>query len=275
MNKESLSNIHPLVVFMYFLSILSIIMLTLNPIIQIIALISGCVYAKKIRVQQKMYLYIMFVGFFINILFNHSGVTILFYLPTGNPITLESVVNSGVYALMLGASILWFSCFSVIMTSNKVLYLFSKISKTLALILSMILSFIPRFYEHLEDVKLLNKFEGGKLKTAIFHYSVMITWMLENTVQIGKSMKNRGYSIGKRTSYTIYKFRKKDGHILFIIAGISTIMIFFLVTGEVLYEFYPVLERNDSVFVYVLFVIYANIPLYLDKKEENKWDKSR
>lgn len=275
MNKNGFSNIHPIVLFMYFLTILSIIMLIANPFIQIIGITFGYRYAKTIKKSRKFFLYVMILGFFINVLFNHNGITILFYLPTGNPITLESVISAGAYALMLGASILWFSCFSIVMTSDKVHYLFSKISKTLALILSMILSFIPRFYEHYEDVKLLNKCEYGKLKTAIFHYTIMTTWMLENTVKIGQSMKNRGYSTGKRTSYTIYKFQKKDVKIMFGIAMFVVSMSIFLIKGEISYEYYPIFEKKDSLLAYLIFAIYANIPLYLENKEEKKWSKSQ
>ena len=59
----------------------------------------------------------------INPAFSHQGVTILTYLPSGNPLTLESILY-GIYAAFLLITVIaWFSCFNAVMTSDKFMYL--------------------------------------------------------------------------------------------------------------------------------------------------------
>ena len=92
-----------------------------------------------------MYFFIvMITSAFINTAFNHEGITVLYYLPDGNPLTFESVVYGFASSVMLINVIVWFSCYSSVMTSDKFIYLFGKIIPSLSLIFSMTLSFIPK-----------------------------------------------------------------------------------------------------------------------------------
>lgn len=60
----------------------------------------------------------------LNALFNHAGVTMLFYLPNGNPVTREALCYGAAAAAMFAAVILWFQCCNVVMTAEKYLYVF-------------------------------------------------------------------------------------------------------------------------------------------------------
>ncbi len=59
--------------------------------------------------------------------FNHEGATILAYLPSGNPLTLEFIVYGLSAAVMMASVILWFSCYNAVMTSDKFVYLFGRV----------------------------------------------------------------------------------------------------------------------------------------------------
>lgn len=50
---------------------------------------------------------------------------------------------------------------------------------------------------------------------------VLLTWSLEEGLQTADSMKARGYGTGRRSSYSPYRWRPKDGAALFflLIAG--------------------------------------------------------
>ena len=71
----------------------------------------------------------------INPAFNHYGVTELFRLKTG-PVTLEAIVYGLVLAFVLYISVLWFSSFHEIMTTDRFVYLFGKLSPDISLVLS-------------------------------------------------------------------------------------------------------------------------------------------
>lgn len=73
----------------------------------------------------------------MNLAFNHQGATILAYLPSGNPLTLESIAYGFAAAAMLAAVVLWFSCWNTVMTSDKLMHLFGRVVPALSLLLSM------------------------------------------------------------------------------------------------------------------------------------------
>lgn len=68
----------------------------------------------------------MLIVALMNPMFNHYGVTIIGYLHNGNPFTLESCVYGLVMAMMLVCTMIWFSCYTIVMTSDKFIYLFGK-----------------------------------------------------------------------------------------------------------------------------------------------------
>ena len=88
-----------------------------------------------------------------NPLFNHEGATILGYWPSGNPLTLESVLYGGGTALMLLAALGWFSCLNRVMTADKWMCLVGRALPTLSLLLSMTLRLVPRFRARLEEIR--------------------------------------------------------------------------------------------------------------------------
>ena len=76
----------------------------------------------------------------VNPAFNHEGATILTYLPSGNPLTLESMLYGVAAAVMLASVVLWFSSYNEVMTSDKFVYLFGRVIPALSLVLSMALA---------------------------------------------------------------------------------------------------------------------------------------
>lgn len=154
----------------------------------------------------------------INPAFNHEGVTILIYLENGNPLTLESIVYGIAAATMLIAVMCWFSCYHVVMTSDKFVYLFGRIIPSLSLILSMVLRFVPRFKTQIHIVSSAQRCIGRdvsngsvltRIKQGIKILSIMVTWMMENAIETADSMKSRGYGLHGRTAFSIYSFDKE------------------------------------------------------------------
>ncbi len=88
----------------------------------------------------------------LNPMFNHYGVTMLYYVKSsGNWITLEALVYGVVLGAVMFVVIQWFSCYNKVMTTDKFIYLFGRIIPALSLILSMALRFVPRFTAQLKS----------------------------------------------------------------------------------------------------------------------------
>ena len=159
----------------------------------------------------------------VNPAFNHEGQTILTYLPSGNPLTLESMFYGVAAAVMLASVVLWFSSYNEVMTSDKFVYLFGRVIPALSLVLSMALRFIPKFKAQMQVVSEAQACIGRDTKNgsvfrrvsnAIKIFSIMVTWSLENAIETADSMRSRGYGLPGRTAFSIYRFDDRDKNVL-------------------------------------------------------------
>ena len=156
--KDAFSGYHPLVNTGYFVLVLTVSMICIHPVTQGICLICACWYAIQLKgkagvmLALKVGLPVMVMAALLNPLFNHAGVTMLWYLPNGNPMTLESILYGWAAGCMLATVLLWFVCVNEVLTSDKLLYLFGRVIPSLALLVSMTLRLIPRFRVQLADI---------------------------------------------------------------------------------------------------------------------------
>ena len=210
---------------MYFGLVIAFTMFLMHPVSLAISLVSALVYAvylngrRAVRASLLYLLPMMAVAALVNPAFNHKGATILTYLPSGNPLTLESILYGVAAAAMLAAVITWFSCYTAVMTSDKFVYLFGRIIPALSLVLSMALRFVPKFKAQFQTVSEAQRCigrdvsNGGviqRLRNGITILSIMVTWSLENAIETADSMKSRGYGLPGRTAFSIYRFDSRD-----------------------------------------------------------------
>ena len=150
-NRDSFSGYHPTVNFLYFGLVLAFTMVLMHPVSLLISLVSALSYAvylngkKAVRFSLMYLMPMMLMAAIVNPALQHAAVIILTYLPSGNPLTLESIAYGVAAAILLAAVITWFSCYTAVMTSDKFVYLFGRIIPALSLVLSMTLRFVPRF----------------------------------------------------------------------------------------------------------------------------------
>lgn len=220
----------------------------------------------------------------INPAFNHGGVTVVTYLPGGNPLTLESMVYGICAAFMLVSVICWFSCFNEVITSDKIMYLFGRLVPSLSLVISMTLRFVPRFSHMISqtaEAQRLMKgedFGGGVIKRAKFGLSVLsaaVTAALENSVETAKSMKTRGFGLKGRTFFTIFKFTKRDKKTLgFLFLSMCYILIGKF-KGAFYFSYFPFLRGEKISFLNIsFFAVYFMLcvfPSVFELWEARKW----
>ena len=107
---------HPLLNFSYFAIVIGVTMFAMHPVFLLSSFFMAWCYSILLR------------GITLNV---HNGVTVLFYL-NDNRITLEAIIYGLASAIMLTSVIIWFSCFSVIVTADKFIYLFGRAAPVLA-----------------------------------------------------------------------------------------------------------------------------------------------
>ncbi len=290
--KDSFSRLHPVVCFFFYISVILFTMLENNPFCLCISLVCAFVNAitlngKKTLALTVKYLFpMMLMVIIINPLFNHSGATILNYLPWGNPLTLESVLYGFFAAALLCSVVLWFSSFHKVMTTDKLVYLFGRLSPALSLLLSMSFRLVPKLSSQTKEVRDSQRALGRdlskgsiftRLKTAIKIISVMITRVLEDSVETADSMKSRGYGLKGRTAFSLYSFRQRDFAVMSAIVIMSLVMIALKLCHAVDFRFFPSVKSGEltaeAVLCCVVYSLLMLLPIMINIWEGIKWKR--
>ncbi len=285
---------HPIVNFMYFVFVIGFACFFMHPIALCISLVSGFTYqvilkGRKAIKNNLIYMLPMIIAMgLINPAFNHEGITIICYLPSGNPLTLESIICGICTAFMIVSVICHFSCYNEVMTSDKFIYLFGKIIPAMSLIISMTLRFVPRFSAHLKVVTNAQRCMGrdissGNLikraKNGLNILSIMTTWSLENAIETADSMKARGYGLPGRTAFSIFTFDKRDKKALFYIFFLGIYTFVGNLSGIMNFEFFPSVKMAEtSIFgisVFLAYLLLCIYPIMIEIWEVRKWKALR
>ena len=291
MKNDAFSGFHPGVNLAFFAAALGLTMFIQQPVYLLISMISGCAYllylrGKKGFLRQVGYLVpILVMMAIMNPMFNHEGITVLWYLPNDNPVTLEAICFGLASAVMMGASIVWFNCCNTVFTSDKIIYLFGRVIPALSLMISMTLRFVPRFKNFMQSVlrtqQAMHKPENTKEKLgqALAAFSATVSWAMEQSIVSADSMKSRGYGLFGRTAFSIYIFEKRD--------GVALMMLFLLCVGAVVphlvglmgWTYYPSMSGGllgpVQIMAYLCYGGMCNLPLIIDLMEDRKWNALR
>ena len=212
----------------------------------------------------------------INPAFTPQGVTILAYLPSGNPLTLESMLYGLASAALLSATLLWFSCYNTVMTSDKFIYLFGRVIPALSLVLSMTMRFVPRFRTQLHTVAQAQKYMGRDTeKNAMKVFSIMVTWSLESAIETADSMKSRGYGEKGRTAFSIYRMDDRDRGLLVWLIFCGAYVFCGVLAGGLRFRYYPSLAGAPvtpmTVSFFVVYFLLCLTPAALDLAAARQW----
>ena len=289
-NKDAFGGCHPVVNLAYFCAVIGFSMFFTHPVCLLISLVcSVCYYAKlkggrALRLTARYALPLMIITALINPAFNHRGMNIICYLPSGNPLTLESILYGLAAAVMLVSVLIWFGCYTEIMTSDKFVYLFGKIIPSLSLVLSMTLRFVPRFKRQLEQVKEAQRCIGiaapdssafSRLKSALNCFSIMMTWALESSIETADSMKSRGYGLRGRTAFSIYTFTDRDKYILIWLGLGSFFLMSGALSGNLYWQYFPnvrgILAEPFTIALEAAYFGICITPIAIDIPEERQW----
>lgn len=283
---------HPIVNGVYFLAVLIFAMLFMHPLLQGIALACGLCYLAALKGLRQMLSMVLFllpivaVTAILNPVLNCAGTTVLAVLPGSKTVTKEALLYGVSAGVMLATVICWFACLHQLMTSDKLMYLFGGLMPSLSLIFSMTLRFVPRFRVQLSAVLAAQKNIGRdalrgtiskRFQQGIAILSMMITWSIEHALDTADSMKSRGYGLGGRTSFSLFRFTARDrSTLLFLAVLIVWIAVTFCVGGFEI-SFFPTIQLKrwgawGVMGAFAYFLICA-LPLITELVEVIRWKK--
>lgn len=291
--RDSFTEYHPFVNLIYFILVISFSLVLIHPLAQGISLVCAVIYAvsisgkKSVMFLLKYCLPMVLLTAFINPAFNHEGATTLLYFPNGNPLTLESILYGFSAGVMIITTLMWFSSFNRVMTTDKFIYLFGKVIPALSLVLSMSLRFVPKFKSQMQTVTEAQRSIGrdvsnGSLfertKTAIHIFSIMITWSLENAIETADSMKSRGYGLKGRTAFSIYRSDARDKYTLVWFAFCGSVLVAGVLLNAFGFDYFPRISFSalniTTIPFYCAYFALCITPVILNLKEEIKWKTS-
>ena len=288
------SSYHPAVNFLYFGLVLFFTMCFLHPACLLLSLAAALRYAvclngrRAVRRSLRYLLPAALLAALINPAFNHQGATILTYLPSGNPLTLESIAYGLAAAALLSAVVTWFSCYTAVMTSDKFVYLFGRVIPALSLVLSMALRFVPRFQVQARAVSQAQRCVGRdvsdgsllqRLRNGVTILSILLTWCLENALETADSMKSRGYGLPGRTAFSIYRLDDRDQAALWWLGALGGYILSMWGAGGFACRYFPTfrLAPRDgwSLSGLLAFGLLCLTPVIIDRREDRQWTRLR
>lgn len=277
---------HPAVNVCFFLPVIGLAMFCTHPAYILAVLVCGIIYDTVLKGGRALLFDLLFVIVFmvimsvINGLFSHNGKTVLFYIGY-NRITLEAFIYGAVVAVMVGSVIIWFKNLSTIITGEKINYIFGRISPVFALLLSLILRYIPLLrgrYRVIRDSDKLMHINGrGKSSPADFarRISILTTWSLESSMDTADYMEARGWGLKGRTSFHLYRFRARDGIFIAIVLLLFIGVLFGTATGHARGVYFPgiKIEMGGVLFVLPLlaYIVLMLLPVIVDIVGEVRW----
>lgn len=284
----NLKTAHPFTALVFFALAGILSMLTKDPIFSLTALIFVMLYSlllfgiREWLSDIAFYLPLFLMISVINPMFSHNGMTPLFFL-NGNPVTLEAVIY-GVFIGVFVIAILYLcKCFTEIMTGDKILFLLGNIAPKIALMISMILRFVPLFKERYKKASDAQKALGvyssesrtDRLKCAAEVFSAVISQSLERSVEVSASMRSRGYGAGKRSSYSLFRFTRADALLTSACILIFALIFISYLFGVLSFDFYPRISDLSfdlpHILTYGAYAVFMLIPVALEIKENLKW----
>lgn len=284
---------HPFVIFLYYVCVGILAMFFNHPLFLLTALILlifvNLTHDRAKELKKWIPLLLIMSSFIIilNPFFVSRGSTILFYF-RGKQVTLEAAMYGVVFATSIAIIIIMFISFNLILNGNKFLFVFSRVFPRIAFLTMLSIRFVPLFRERLEEINAVQYVRGyamnvgtirERVRSGMLRLQILLTWSLEESIQMSDSMKSRGYGLGKRSSYLRYKMEKRDWIWLFVL---TVLFILCLIGGSLGYGkilIYPELGTLHLYpldwFVYACMFFIYSFPLFAEGGELARWKLSQ
>ena len=285
-----LHKFHPITQLSFIICIVSVVLIVNDPVILSISLICSLLYifayggAKTLKNYLIMSSCVTLSVIMINPLISHRGMTVLFYLPDGNPYTAEALIYGFFASILISSTIDWFFIVNRTLNSEKIIYLFGKMLPKLALLISMTLGFFSKMKLQFQSMRSARKAvgcdisDGGlsdRFRNGAALISALIGWSLENSIDTADSMNSRGYGTHKRSSYSPYHFRPDDALLLSLVFMFFSFIMIMNYSGSLDHSYYPYFEMTRigflSVSTYSVYFTMCVVPYIIDLLEARKW----
>ena len=284
---------HPAVNFIYFTTVIAGMIVFQHPIFLLISFVCAFIYSIK-RNGWKALIFnavllpcvAAFALYYSS--YTHFGVTVLQQNVIGNNMTLESLVYGFVLGIVVAGVLIWFSCVHSVFTTDKVVYLFGKVSPRLSLFLAIILRMVPRIKK---EAKRINTAQQGigrganqgnlwqRIRNCIRIFSMLITWTIDSLTTASESMRSRGSTLRGRKAFSIYRFDNRDR--TYVVGNFACLTVIFMAVmlkqTDIIYDPRIIMTpvTTMSYVFYTGYAVFCLMPLGLELWTEYRFKKAR
>ena len=282
---------HPAINLIYFAMVFGFTIAISHPVFVMIAFLSSFIYSVKLNGKKQVVLNVSLIPLILLYTawysyYNHFGITNLYSNFIDNKITLEAVTYGFIISVKVATIVMLCSCLFSIFTTDKVVYLFGKVSPKLSLYLSIVLRFVPRIKNQSKRINTGRKgigrgaLQGNLIERVINLFkriSITITWALESLIESATSMKSRGYILKGRTAFSIYRFDNRDRVFVISIFAIFIVVMMAVMLGQTYVMFDPsiVISRFTTISIafYLAYALLFLLPMILQVIGEIKFKR--
>lgn len=273
---------HPAINLLYFTVVLICTVCFSQPVFQILSWLCAFAYSTKRNGVRSLILNLCLIPLVILFAlyysaYHHFGVTVLRQNFIGNSMTLESLTYGLRLGMMVASIIMWGSCLLSVFTTDKIVYLFGRVSPKASLFLSIFLRMAPRMKGQARRIRAARKSIGygvnqgnilAQLRNRIKIFSMLLTWLLESFTSISDSMRSRGYGLKGRTAFSIYRFDNRDRSFVVGLFACMTLVLMAHLLNQTTMVFDPKLILNPitpaSIVFYVGYGTLCLLPMALE-----------
>lgn len=286
----SFEQYHPAGLCVYFFVAIIYSMFIDQPIcgfLQLLASFLCCSILKKKRIWNRLItaLIVWLVISVGNGLCNPRGHYVLFYYFNHRRFTVESLLYGMLTANILITSVLWFSCFSAVLTSEKISYITGGVFPVCTMIFDMVLHLIPNYQRKFSEIEsaryCIGKVPDESRRKERFYsateiISAMVSYSLESGMVTADSMKSRGFGNGKRSSYLTFTWGLRDS----IVLGITILSVILIIDiklhGGMGIEYFPQLKwqwNKQTIAGIFAYGVFCFLPSMIMWTEEIRWNR--
>lgn len=284
---------HPAINLIYFASVISAALSIRHPIYLAIAIVCALSYSIWLnRGRGALFALCLlpcacaFALWYAS--YHHFGVTVLRQNFVKNNITLEASVYGLVLALTVACAMLWFSCMHKVFTTDKVVYLFGRVSPRLSLFLAILLRMVPRIRQQGRKFNIAQSGIGRgvgqgnlfqRMRNALRIFSMLITWTIEMLTGVSESMRSRGSHLRGRTAFSIYRFDNRDRAYVITLFAAMTLFLMGVLLKQNYARFAPVIHIMTptplSCIFYLGYALMCLMPLILEIYTQQRFRHAR
>ena len=281
---------HPAVNLIYFAAVLVGMITFQHPAFLVISFFCAYAYSVKRNGWKAVVFNLCLLPFVVAFAlyyssYTHFGMTVLRQNFVGNNMTQESLVYGFVLGVTGAGVCIWFSCVYSVFTTDKVVYLFGRVSPRLSLFLAILLRMVPRIKKEAKRINMAQQGIGRgvnqgnfftRLHNGIRVISMLITWTIDSLTIASESMRSRGSSLRGRKAFSIYRFDNRDR--LFVIGLFLcltlTMMAVLLGQTDMVYDPQIIWTQVNPLFC-IGYVVLCLMPLGLELWTEYHFQKAR